>query len=168
MAVLKDVERRWPIDMEAVVAGGFSLGGSMTWDLACDRAKNFTAFIPFSGGFWDPLPGACRSGPVALRHTHGLHDHMVPLTGRPIMGGKFHQGDILQGLKRWRAEDRCEAEPDQVTEESGLTCSRWTQCERPGEVELCLHDGDHSMIAPWLKAALQWSLTARSAPAQPP
>src|SRR5579871_4057798 len=25
MAVLKDVERRWPIDMDAVVAGGFSM-----------------------------------------------------------------------------------------------------------------------------------------------
>lgn len=169
MAVLKDAERRWPIDMDSVVAVGFSVGASMVWDLACYRAKQFTAFIPFAGGFWDPLPKKCDSGPVALRHTHGLHDHMVPMVGRPILNGKFHQGDILEGLKRWRAEDQCEPEPDQVSEEAGdLTCSRWTQCDETGEVELCLHDGDHSLTGPWLQAALQWSLTARSAPALPP
>jgi len=168
LAVVADAERRWPIDLDAVVAGGFSMGGSMVWDLACYRPKYFTAFIPFSGGFWDPLPARCDAGAVALRHTHGLHDHMVPLIGRPIMDGRFRQGDILEGLMRWRSEDRCEAEPDQVTDESNLTCSRWTQCDAPGEVELCLHDGDHSMIAPWLEASLRWTMTARSLPALAP
>jgi polyhydroxybutyrate depolymerase len=168
MAVLHDVERRWPIDMDAVVAGGFSLGGSMAWDLACNRAQYFTAFIPFAGGFWEPMPDGCTAGVVALRHTHGLHDRMVPMTGRAILGGRFHQGDILDWLKRWLTEDRCAAEPDQVTTEADLTCRRWTRCEQPGEVELCLHDGDHSMIAPWLEASLRWSLTVRSAPAQAP
>jgi polyhydroxybutyrate depolymerase len=168
LAVVGDAERRWPIDMGAVVAGGFSLGGSMVWDLACYRARYFTAFIPFAGGFWDPLPASCSSGPVALRHTHGLHDHMMPLPGRPIMDGKFHQGDILQGLLRWRAEDRCTAEPDQVSGEGGLVCSRWTRCDAVGEVELCLHDGDHSMTAPWLEASLRWAITARSVPAAAP
>jgi len=166
--VVRDAERRWPIDLDSVVAGGFSLGGSMVWDLACYRARYFTAFVPFSGGFWRPVPDACTSGPVALRHTHGLHDSMVPLVGRAILGGKFHQADILDGLTRWRAEDRCVAEPDQVTDEAGLTCSRWTQCDATGEVELCLHDGDHSMIAPWLEASLRWAITARSAPAVAP
>ncbi len=168
LAVLKDTERRWPIDMESVVAGGFSQGGSMVWDLACYRARYFTAFIPFAGGFWEPVPGTCASGAVALRHTHGLHDHMVPLTGRTILDGKFKQADIFDGLKRWLAEDRCEAEPDQVTAEGTLTCSRWTRCDAPGEVELCLHDGDHSMVAPWLEASLRWAINARSAPAQAP
>jgi polyhydroxybutyrate depolymerase len=168
LAVLADAERRWPIDMDAVVAGGFSLGGSMVWDLACHRAKYFTAFIPFSGGFWEPMPDKCAAGAVALRHTHGLHDHMVPMPGRPILDGKYRQGDILEGLKRWLAEDRCAAEPDRVTEDVGLTCSRWTQCDAVGEVALCLHDGDHSMIAPWLEASLRWSMTARSVPAVAP
>jgi polyhydroxybutyrate depolymerase len=166
--VVKDVERRWPIDLDTVVAGGFSQGASMVWDLACYRARYFTAFIPFSGGFWEPMPDSCDSGPIALRHTHGLHDHMVPLVGRAILDGKYRQADILEGLKRWRAEDRCEAEPDQEVAEGDLTCSRWTQCEAVGEVALCLHDGDHAMIAPWLAASLKWAMTARSVPALAP
>ena len=166
LAVLADVERRWPIDMAAVVAGGFSQGASMVWDLACYEAPYFSAFIPFSGGFWAPMPVACSSGPVTLRHTHGLHDHMVPMTGRAILGGTFRQANILDGLQRWRAEDRCRVAPDQESTEAGLICSHWTQCDAAGEVALCLHDGDHSMVAPWLAASLQWALSARSAAAK--
>jgi polyhydroxybutyrate depolymerase len=168
IAVLKDAEHRWPIDLDSVVAGGFSQGASMVWDLACYRARYFTAFIPFSGGFWAPMPDACTSGPVALRHTHGLHDHMVPLAGRAILDGKYRQADIFAGLTRWRAADRCAAEPDQVSTEDTLTCMHWTQCDAVGEVELCLHDGDHAMIAPWLEASLRWAMTARSVPAVAP
>ena len=168
LAVLKDAEHRWPIDMHVVVAGGFSQGGSMVWDLACYRAPYFTAFIPFSGGFWQPMPRACTSGPVALRHTHGLHDHMVPMVGRAVLGGKFRQANILEGLTRWRTEDGCAAEPDQMSEGSGLMCSQWSQCKAGGEVALCLHDGDHSMIAPWLRASLQWAIDVHAAPAQSP
>jgi polyhydroxybutyrate depolymerase len=166
--VLRDAEHRWPIDMGGVVAGGFSQGGSMVWDLACYRSRYFTAFIPFSGGFWQPMPDACHSGPVALRHTHGLHDHMVPLAGRAILDGRFRQADIFQGLTRWRAEDRCAAEPDRMTREGTLACRAWTHCGAGGEVELCLHDGDHSMIAPWLEASLRWAMTVSSPPAEAP
>ena len=157
-AVLADAENRWPIDMEAVVAGGFSQGASMVWDLACYEAPYFTAFIPFSGGFWHPLPVACAAGPVALRHTHGLHDSMVPMAGRAILGGAFRQADILQGFTRWQAEDRCPAAPDRTAVDGALTCRFWTACGSDGRLALCTHDGDHSMIRPWLAASLLWAL----------
>jgi poly(3-hydroxybutyrate) depolymerase len=83
------------------------------------------------------------------------------------MDGAFRQGDILEGLQRWRTEDRCQPEPDQEQAEGDLTCSHWTQCDAIGEVSLCLHDGDHSMLAPWLAASLKWAQTARSLPAKP-
>ena len=159
LSVVADAERRWPIDRHAVVAGGFSQGGSMVWDLACYAAPHFTAFIPFSGGFWDPLPAACRSGPVDLRHTHGTHDSVVPMTGRALMGGLFHQGDIRAGFSRWLAEDECPAEPDNVATKGDLTCSAWTTCASGHRVELCLQPGDHSMIQPWLDASLRWAIS---------
>jgi len=162
-AVVADAEARWPIDRRSVVAGGFSQGGSMVWDLACYAAPDFTAFIPFAGGFWQPLPDACPSGPVALRHTHGTHDTMVPMQGRAILGGAFRQGDILQGFARWRAADGCPAIPDEITREGDLTCNAWNSCSSGRHLEMCLHDGNHSMIAPWLEASLRWAI-AQSPP----
>ena len=159
-AVLDDVQARWPIDSSAVVAGGFSQGASMVWDLACYAAPRFTAFIPFAGGFWEPLPDACVSGPVTLRHTHGTHDSMVPMQGRAILHGAFRQGDILQGFARWRAEDACRAMPDRTVREGDLICSEWTACGSGHRLAMCLHSGDHAMIAPWLDASLRWAIAA--------
>jgi poly(3-hydroxybutyrate) depolymerase len=105
---------------------------------------------------------------VALRHTHGLHDHVVPMAGRSILGGRFRQGDILLGMARWRAEDACKAEPDSAAPDSGLTCTRWTSCTAGGELALCLHDGDHILSAPMLEASLRWAIHAKPAtPAKP-
>lgn len=158
LSVVADAERRWPIDRHAVVAGGFSQGGSMVWDLACYAAPDFTAFIPFSGGFWEPLPDTCRSGPVNLRHTHGTHDSVVPMQGRPLMGGVYRQGDIRAGFSRWIAADKCSAEPDRIGTTGDLTCSAWSSCAGSHRLEMCLHDGDHSMIQPWLEASLRWAI----------
>lgn len=168
LAVVADAERRWPIDRHAVVAGGFSQGGSMVWDLACYAAPHFTAFIPFSGGFWEPLPDACRSGPVNLRHTHGTHDSVVPMTGRALMGGLYHQGDIRAGFSRWLAEDQCPAEPEHLATQGDLTCSAWNTCASGHRLELCTQPGDHSMIQPWLEASLRWAISGHSALAAAP
>jgi polyhydroxybutyrate depolymerase len=168
LAVVADAERRWPIDMHAVVAGGFSQGGSMVWDLACYAAPHFTAFVPFSGGFWEPLPDACHSGPVNLRHTHGTHDSVVPMTGRPLMGGLYHQGDIRAGFSRWVVEDRCYVEPDHLPTQGDLTCSAWSDCASGHRLELCTQPGDHSMIQPWLEASLRWAIGGNAAIAAAP
>lgn len=165
LAVVADAERRWPIDRRTVIAAGFSIGASMTWDLACYAAPHFTAFLPMSGGFWDPLPAACKSGPVVLRQTHGLHDSMFPINGRPILNGRFRQGDVLRGMERWRAEDQCAPQADAADIEGALTCTRWSTCAAGGEVELCLHDGDHVMSAEMLDAGLRWALAAHPADA---
>jgi len=138
------------------------------WDLACYAAPHFTAFIPFAGGFWQPLPDACRAGPVDLRHTHGTHDTVVPMEGRPLMGGLFRQGDIRQGFSRWIAEDQCHAQPDSVATQGDLTCSTWTSCASGHRLQLCLQPGDHSMIAPWLDASLRWAIRNGSALAAAP
>ncbi len=159
-AVLADAKARWPVDPNTVVAGGFSQGGSMVWDLACYAAPLFTAFIPYAGGFWEPLPDSCLSGPVNLRHTHGTHDSMVPMHGRGILHNQYHQGDILQGFTRWKAADQCAALPDQTGREGDLICSGWQSCASGRKLEMCLHGGDHAMIAPWLDASLRWAIAA--------
>ena len=156
-AVLADVRARWPVDDRTVVAGGFSIGGSMVWDLACHAADGFSAFLPFSGGFWEPMPEACTAGPVNLRHVHGRADTTVPLAGRTI-GGRWRQGDILKGFSVWRAEDRCPEAADRHTREGELDCDIWSACGTDHTLQLCLHPGDHTIEAAWLEGGLRWAL----------
>jgi polyhydroxybutyrate depolymerase len=76
-AVLADVKRRWPIDETLTLASGFSRGASMVWNLACYGGDLFAGFAPIAGGFWNSTPARCASGPVNLRHIHGLKDRVV-------------------------------------------------------------------------------------------
>ena len=163
-AVLADVHARWPIDDRTVIAGGFSIGASMVWELACRAASGFTAFLPFSGGFWEPMPETCPSGPVNLRHVHGRADTTVPLAGRTI-AGRFHQGDIRKGFATWRAEDRCPVAPNRQTTEGDLDCDTWSSCASGRTLQLCLHPRDHLIEADWLAAGLRWALALPAAPA---
>ena len=140
-----DVRARWPVDQRNVIAGGFSIGGSMVWDLACYAADAFTAFLPFSGGFWEPTPEACTSGPVNLRHVHGRADTLTScrwperVIGRSLDAGRHRQGFLRVGRpriavprRRGHASPRGPDSPG-----SGRACAR-----RP-MLQLCLHPLDH-------------------------
>ena len=75
-AVMADIKRRWPIDEARTLASGFSRGASMVWNVACYTGDLFAGFAPIAGGFWRSTPADCPSGPVNLRHIHGLKDRV--------------------------------------------------------------------------------------------
>jgi polyhydroxybutyrate depolymerase len=75
--VLADVRHRWPVDEPLVRAAGFSNGGFMIWDLACNGEGEFLAYVALSGAFLEPLPANCSGGPVNLLGFHGLTDEIV-------------------------------------------------------------------------------------------
>jgi len=153
-SVLADVKRRWPVNERMVVLGGFSQGASMAWDMACFAPLGFSAFLPFSGGFWERMPTACTA-PVNLRHVHGTADETVPLVGRAIRE-RWRQADISRGFTIWRETDHCTAPPEHHTLSSGLQCDVWS-CRTRRTLEFCLHPGGHEMAAAWLEGGLRWA-----------
>jgi polyhydroxybutyrate depolymerase len=155
--VVGDAEQRWPIDKARVFAAGFSIGGSMVWDLACHGANGFAAFLPFSGDFWTPYPEHCETGPVDLRHTHAVNDHTFPMSGRPLFG-QFQQGDVHKGFAILEATDACAANFDREAHEGELDCESWTTCGSGKQLEMCLHNGDHQIQPDWLHRSVEWAL----------
>jgi len=161
-AVVADAKRRWPIDESQVIATGFSIGGSVVWDLACHAADGFAAFLPVSGGFWLPYPARCESGPVNLRHIHGTNDGTVPLGGRTIRG-RFNQGDIGAGFEIFKRTDACPEDAGHIEQQGELKCWIWPSCAGGRELQLCLHPDGHEIKPEWLKAGIAWArgLSAR-------
>lgn len=153
-SVRADVERRWPVDETHVVAGGFSQGASMVWDLACHTPGGYTAFVPFSGAFWEPLPGGCAA-PVNLRQVHGTADTTVPMTGRTLFG-RSRQGDVRKGLDILLRAGACTAPVTKDTRD-GLDCTDWTGCAGGHDIQLCTHGGGHEMDAAWVADSLRWA-----------
>ncbi|MGJ3265357.1 MAG: hypothetical protein ACFE0R_19210, partial [Salinarimonas sp.] len=156
LAVIDDAVARFGLDRERGLAAGFSLGGSMVWDLACVAPDAAAAYAPVAGGFWEPLPESC-AGPVRLLHAHGFADTVVPLEGRPIGEGAdpLHQGDVFAGLAIWRETLGCAPNPD--THELGERFWRksWTGCAA-GTLDLVLFPGGHRVPEGWTDLALDW------------
>lgn len=156
--VLRDVRRRWPIDESRILASGYSRGASLVWNLACYEAELFTAYAPFSGGFWSSTPRDCPSGPAALRHIHGAADRMVAFGEVGI----YDSRPIPEGLALFRRLNGANG-PAQEQRLGAATCRRWSG-ERP--VEVCLHQGGHWFPPEWLADSFDWMVENVSAPAQ--
>jgi polyhydroxybutyrate depolymerase len=162
-AVVADARKRWPVDPARIVASGFSQGASMMWDLACHAADGFAAFLPISGDFWLPYPASCDSGPVNLRHIHGMNDTMVPMEGRPIRGGRFIQGDIGKSMAILRQTDRCGEEADRIEQQGELKCWIWSSCASGRRLELCLHGDGHLLNPQFLRDGMDWAFRLKAA-----
>ncbi len=161
--VVHDAEQRYPIDTARIFATGFSIGASMVWDLACHGAEGFSAFLPFSGDFWTPYPERCETGPIDLRQTHADNDHTFPMAGRPLFGGKYHQGNLHRGMTILEATDGCAVDPDQQRREGDLDCQSWSKCGSGKRLELCIHHGDHQIEGNWLKRSIAWAMKRTAA-----
>lgn len=168
-SVMKDVERRYPVDRSRLLASGFSAGGFIVWAVACNAGELFAGYAPVAGAFLDPIPRDCPSGPVSVRHIHGMHDDMVPMQGRWIAGGTVKQSDVETSIGRLRALDRCPDAPTSQSKQGDLSCRTWSAnaCASGKEIVLCLHDDGHKVEAGWVGNSLQW-LSGLSATARRP
>ncbi|MEO9526309.1 polyhydroxybutyrate depolymerase [Roseibium sp.] len=149
--VLKDLSARFGVDRDRTLLSGFSSGGFMTWYLACADSGRFGGYAPIAGAFWEPLPRDCPTEPPYLFHVHGTADTVVPLEGRWLGGGKWKQGDVFQSFDVWRRQSGLAATAPKTEADGKLSCERWQPVT--GVLELCLHDGGHSIQASWIRRA---------------
>ncbi|WP_082015806.1 alpha/beta hydrolase family esterase [Leisingera sp. ANG-M7] len=152
-AVLADAAQRAGVDPERLLLSGFSRGGSMVWDMACQVPEFAAGYAGVSGGFWLPMTRDCK-GPVALLHIHGFADTVVPLEGRAIPGASVVQADVWEGLQLWRRENGCPSNAAAHEAEDGIWRKRW-DCDAGG-LEVILHKGGHGLPRGWSTMALDW------------
>lgn len=152
-AVMQDVRRRWPIDEQQTLASGFSRGGSMVWNVACYTGDLFRAYAPIAGGFWRSNPDTCPTGPVNLRHIHGLSDGVVAFD----QVGVYNSMPIPDGFRILsQINGTSDKSRDVESGDRRLSCTRWDQSESGRVLELCLHDRGHSIPSEWVGHGLDW------------
>lgn len=151
--VLRDVRGKLKLASAPVLLAGFSRGGSMVWNIACEDPKFADAYAPIAGAFWDSLPAACQ-GPVQLFHTHGWTDRTVPLEGRSF--GAIVQGDVWASLKILRETNGCsKRQPEKNSFDGEVWLRHWTDC-RAGQIHLLLHKGGHGAPRGWSSRIMNW------------
>lgn len=146
--VIDDIGRRFPIDTSRLMMAGVSVGGMMTWSLACSSSDKFAGFAPMAGTFWSPPPKSCRSPPTNVIHFHGTADQTVPLKGRQV--GSSRQGDVFEVLAMYTRSGGYEGL--ETSKRLDLECQRSTNAN--GKIlEFCLHSGGHVFRAKYVAHA---------------
>lgn len=146
-AVLGDAEARFGLNRDRVMMSGFSAGGMMVWELACQRPGLFAGFAPVAGTFWRGPPEACAA-PASVVHIHGTSDRTVPLEGRKIR--QTWQGNIYETLDMYRAFGGFDGRKAVSLET--MDCVRETN-PQGGILEFCTHPGGHSFSRSYLRYA---------------
>lgn len=141
-SVVKDIDEKFPIDTSRMMASGFSAGGMMTWNLACDKSQLFAAYAPIAGTFWEPTPRNCNTSTANIIHMHGTSDKIVPLAGRPI--GDTKQGDVFRVLDMYARKGDFKKARTYKNSKLGFDCNELKN-DANQILEVCLHSGGHSM-----------------------
>lgn len=157
-AILEDASEKFGIDRERVLMSGFSIGGSLTWYLACQDPDVAKAYAPVGGAFWRPHDAGTNCvGPVDLLHTHGWRDSTVPLEGRVLGMGSIEQGDVFHSLALLRKVNGCTNYKADRFDVSGVYWKRWwTKCTSGRSLQFNLHKGGHIVPVGWANEAINW------------
>src|SRR5262245_39737575 len=154
-AMRDDLLRRFPIDRTRIAASGFSAGGALVLELACQRGPDYKGFIVLAGSFSRPVPGDCPGGPVNLLQIHGRADTAVPLAGLERDGR--HMAPVSEGMASFRRQDGCAPAADRSEPgPSGQICELWDHCASGRQLGFCLHEGGHLMPEGWIGQAARW------------
>jgi poly(3-hydroxybutyrate) depolymerase len=137
-SVITKYEKELCIDTTRIFAEGFSMGGSMSYALACALSGKIRAVAVHSGG---PMSGCVKTnrGPVAYFMTHGNADGVCKYPGYGVPEAKDIASvngcstlDITNVLK--------------PTDNSGNTpvCGSFQDCKTGFPCRACIFVGDHT------------------------
>lgn len=138
-ALVSKIETDLCIDTTRIFAEGFSMGGSMSYALACAMPKKFRAVCMHSGGRMSGCDGTNR-GPIPMFITHGTNDGVCKWTDH---SGQDQLNDIAK-------RDGCE-EVDlfntcKPTDQTGMTpvTVNYKNCQPGYPCKACIFVGDHN------------------------
>lgn len=120
---------RHNIDLKRVYASGFSMGGMMSYVLACRISDRIAAIGTASGYPLYANDNCSPSRPVPICHTHGTTDETVPYTG------------LEKWIDKFVKSNGCTGSPTTTNPTSKYKREYWGQCDQESEIVIYHFDG---------------------------
>jgi len=152
------------IDPSRIYATGHSMGGFMSFRLACELPDQIAAIAPVAATFPTYLREECQdSPPVPVVMFHGTDDNIVPWAGVPI--GYFSAGSSLEF---WAAHNACQdyqgmTSLDDVDPDDGtlVILEGYTDCTEAADVQLYgIYHGGHTWPGHVIGVSFEIGLTS--------
>jgi polyhydroxybutyrate depolymerase len=129
--VVTTLEHRYCVEPARIFATGFSGGGRMASQLACDASAIFAAVAPVSGL---RMPSPCRGArPVSVLSFHGTADRVDPYDGH---GQAYWTDSVPRAAQEWAAQNGCHATPTTSEPAHGVVLTTYDACLKASAVEL--------------------------------
>lgn len=127
------------INDKRIYATGFSNGGGMSYELACDAADIFAAVAPASFDLAEDNVDDCDpSRPISIVAQRGTADFAVPFEGGPTpVTNRIVFLGAQATFDKWAELDGCSG----AEEDIGNNCKKVSQCQAGTEVNLCVIEG---------------------------
>lgn len=123
-AILDELPRFVPLDLDRVYATGFSNGAMLAHRLACELSDRLAAVAPVSGPL--ALPRCEPEVPVPLMHIHGRDDQNAPYGGgrgaRSLTDTDFRS--VADTIALWRKANRT-VDTARVEKRGAVTVETW-------------------------------------------
>jgi polyhydroxybutyrate depolymerase len=137
-AIAAEVTAALCVDPARIYATGLSNGGAMSHRLACEAADLFAAVAPVSYPLdFDPFDQCQPSRPIAVMHSHGYGDGLVPYEDGLVAA------DAQDSFAYWAQVNGCSGTPETTYENDNSLCETYTACQEGVKVSLCSIDGGH-------------------------
>jgi|GEM_PF-2516667 len=107
-AIIDDLISNHQADADQIFVAGFSAGGFMVYQLACEIPQKLTAAVAIAGQLRGSLQACNAPSPLAIHHIHGTNDNDVPSTGRAD-GIK----SVDETLALWQAINNCDTSSEE-------------------------------------------------------
>jgi len=121
---------RYCVDARRVYAAGFSGGGRMASQLACESGRLFAA-VAAVGGLRAPSP--CPGEAVPVLGVHGTADAQNPYNGP---GQPYWTYSVPEAARRWAVHNGCPGTPTTGPASAGVTRTAYRGCRGGASVEL--------------------------------
>jgi polyhydroxybutyrate depolymerase len=160
-ALIAKLETQACIDPKRVYAVGYSMGGGMSYKLACDATDIIAAIAPAAFQLMTEAEWPCHpSRPITVISTNGTSDNVIPYTGGDVkppngLNVTNHFLGAVGTFKAWAMKNGC---TDAAPVDKGGGCQTYTQCQGGVETTLCtVQGGSHSPADP----AVTWETLKR-------
>lgn len=135
------------VDPSRIYVTGFSMGGIMSYHLACALNDRIAAVASMAGTMsTDDISNCVPTYKTPVMHLHGTADGTVPYDGTALPSLSL----VPQTMAFWEGVHGCATTPDSTqlpdTANDGITVDRfvWTGCTPDGSLELWrLNGADH-------------------------
>ncbi|MEE2719439.1 MAG: alpha/beta hydrolase-fold protein [Planctomycetota bacterium] len=152
-AVIDDLAANYNADRQRIYAGGYSMGGSYVWDLACVKSDEIAAVAPVAASCYPWTFDACDSAePIAVCHILATNDFYAPYNGGwvPSAAAQYNY---------WVEKNQSDPTPQITNLSGGVTQYTWGPGEGCHGYEHFRHGGGH--VVPGFAVQAIWDFVSQ-------